>query len=219
MKKRFRLMLLAGAALALSIAAVASAGQAKQTLTVTHVRAGAPNGAAGYTSPPELAVQQASYKLGAPSNPGFVFASSDTNDYRHAVGYSGLDGHGWRDRDLRERWLHESLAPVVLDHRQPVSAGGGHELRDDQLDATDGERGWQHADEPRRLPSLLWDERVQSHARRQHHESGTCELRREQPVRGNVVFLGDVDQLEGHRESAFRGGGRRGSVAGARPAQ
>ncbi len=80
MKKRFRLMLLAGAALALSIAAVASAGQAKQTLTVTHVRAGAPNGAAGYTSPPELAVQQASYKLGAPSNPGFVFASSDTND-------------------------------------------------------------------------------------------------------------------------------------------
>ncbi len=80
MKKRFRLTLLAGAALVLSIAAVASAGQAKQALTVTHVRTGAPTAMAGYGSAPELAVQQASYKLGAATNPGFVLFSDPTND-------------------------------------------------------------------------------------------------------------------------------------------
>jgi hypothetical protein len=80
MKKRFRLTLLAGAALGLSIAAVASAGQARQALTVTHVHVGAPSAAAAYTSPPELAVQQGSYKLGAATSPGFVIASDKGND-------------------------------------------------------------------------------------------------------------------------------------------
>lgn len=80
MKKRFRLMLLAGAALGLSIAAVATAGQARQSLTAKHVSAGAPTKIAGYGSAPELAVQQASYKLGAASNPGFVLFSAPTND-------------------------------------------------------------------------------------------------------------------------------------------
>jgi hypothetical protein len=79
--KRFRLTLLAGAALGLSLAAVASAGQAKQTLTVTHVRAGTSSAAAGYTSAPELAVQQGSYKLGAATSPGFVlFSDPQKND-------------------------------------------------------------------------------------------------------------------------------------------
>jgi hypothetical protein len=80
MKKRFRLILLAGAALGLSIAAVATAGQARQGLSVTHARAGAPTKLAGYGSAPELAVQQASYKLGAATNPGFVLFSDKTND-------------------------------------------------------------------------------------------------------------------------------------------
>lgn len=80
MKKRFRLTLLAGAALGLSIAAVASAGQAKQALTVTHVRAGAPSAAAAYATAPELAVQQGSYKLGAPTSPAFVLSSDPGND-------------------------------------------------------------------------------------------------------------------------------------------
>ena len=80
MKKRFRLMLLAGAALGLSIAAVATAGQARQSLTAKHVSAGAPTEIAGYGSAPELAVQQASYKLGAATNPGFVLFSAPTND-------------------------------------------------------------------------------------------------------------------------------------------
>jgi hypothetical protein len=82
MKKRFRLILLAGAALGLSIAAVASAAQARHgVLAVKHVSAGAPTSAAGYGSAPELAVQQASYKLGAATNPGIVlFSDPTTND-------------------------------------------------------------------------------------------------------------------------------------------
>jgi hypothetical protein len=79
--KRFRLILLAGAALALSIAAVASAAQARHgVLAVKHARVGAPTALTGYTSAPELAVQQGSYKLGAATNPGFVLFSDPTND-------------------------------------------------------------------------------------------------------------------------------------------
>jgi hypothetical protein len=80
MKKKFRLMLLAVAAVGLTLAAVASAGQSRQGLAVKAARAGAPSSAAGYTSIPELAVQQGSYKLGAASSPGFLFFSADTND-------------------------------------------------------------------------------------------------------------------------------------------
>jgi hypothetical protein len=81
MKKRFRLMLLAGAALGLSIAAVAPAAQARHgVLAVKQARVGAPTALAGYTEIPELAVQQASYKLGAATNPGIVLASDQTND-------------------------------------------------------------------------------------------------------------------------------------------
>ena len=79
MNKRFRVLLLALAAVGLTVAAVASAGQAKQGLAV-QARAGTGKTFAGYTSTPELAVQQASYKLGAAANPGFVFYSADTND-------------------------------------------------------------------------------------------------------------------------------------------
>jgi hypothetical protein len=79
MKKRFRLILLAGVALGLSLAAVASAGQAKQRLTVRHARATAPSAATAYTSAPELAVQQGSYKAGAATSPGFVIVSDQTN--------------------------------------------------------------------------------------------------------------------------------------------
>jgi len=80
MKKRFRLILLAGAALGLTIAAVASAGQARQVLTAKQVRPGAPTSAAGYGTTPELAVQQGSYKLGAATSPGFVLFSDDTTN-------------------------------------------------------------------------------------------------------------------------------------------
>src|SRR3954465_12401552 len=93
MKTRFRLTLLAGAALGLSIAAVASAGHAKQALTVTHVRAGAPTAMAGYGSAPELAVQQASYKLGAATNPGFVLFSDPTNDATAKITIYSPPGH------------------------------------------------------------------------------------------------------------------------------
>jgi hypothetical protein len=79
MKKRFRLTLLTGAALGLSIAAVASAGQAGQRLTVTHARASAPSAAAAFTSTPELSVQQGSYKAGAATSPGFVLVSDKSN--------------------------------------------------------------------------------------------------------------------------------------------
>ena len=79
MKKRFRLMLLTGAAVGLSIAAVASAGQATQRLAVTHARAGAPSAAAGFTSTPEFSVQQGSYKAGAATAPGFVLVSDQSN--------------------------------------------------------------------------------------------------------------------------------------------
>jgi hypothetical protein len=75
------LILVAGAALGLSIAAVASAGQARQTLTVKHVGAAAPTKVDGYNSAPELAVQQGSYKLGKATSPGFlIFSDNTTND-------------------------------------------------------------------------------------------------------------------------------------------
>lgn len=72
--KRFRLILLTVAAAGLTVAAVASAGQAKQGLAVTHARATA-RGFDAYTKFIELAVQQSSYKPGAAANPGFVFLS------------------------------------------------------------------------------------------------------------------------------------------------
>ena len=81
MKKRFRLTLLAGAALGLSIAAVATAGQARQTLDrQARQRRCTDRDCRLHGSAPELAVQQASYKLGAASNPGFVMFSDPTND-------------------------------------------------------------------------------------------------------------------------------------------
>lgn len=81
MSKKFRLILLAVAAASLTLVAIASAGQAKQGITVRHARTGAPTKVSGYASIPELAVQQKSYKLGAASDPGFLFFSDpDTND-------------------------------------------------------------------------------------------------------------------------------------------
>jgi len=78
--KRIRLLLLAAVAmLCLVLAAAALAGSGTTRLAVHQVSL-KPTAREGYTSPPELAVQQASYKLGAATNPGIVFASSDTND-------------------------------------------------------------------------------------------------------------------------------------------
>jgi len=81
MNKRLRVLLLALATVGLTVAGVASAGQAKQRFAVRQAQTGAPTKVAGYASTPELAVQQKSYKLGAPTNPGFLFLSDpDTND-------------------------------------------------------------------------------------------------------------------------------------------
>jgi hypothetical protein len=79
MKKRFRFTLLVGAALALSVAAVASAGQAHQDLRVEKAGVGGPSAVSAFTSAPELAVQQGSYKLGAATSPGFLLFSAATN--------------------------------------------------------------------------------------------------------------------------------------------
>jgi hypothetical protein len=81
MKTKLRVLLLAVGAAGLTVTAVASAGQAKQGLAVRQARNGAPTRLAGYTTAPELAVSQKSYKLGAAAAPGFVFYSNPkTND-------------------------------------------------------------------------------------------------------------------------------------------
>jgi hypothetical protein len=82
MKKRFRLFLLVAAALlGLALVAAALAGSGSTRLAV-HQAVLKPIASTGYTTPPELAVQQASYKLGGKSDPGFVFFSdpNSTND-------------------------------------------------------------------------------------------------------------------------------------------
>jgi hypothetical protein len=78
MTRKLRVLLLAVAAAGLTVTAVASAAQAKQGLAVRQARTGAPT--KGYTTTPELAVQQKSYKVGAAAAPGFVFFSDPTND-------------------------------------------------------------------------------------------------------------------------------------------
>jgi hypothetical protein len=78
--KRTRLLLLAAVAmLGLLLAAAALAGSGTTRLAVHKVSL-KPTARQGYTLPPELAVQQASYKLGAAANPGFLFESSQDND-------------------------------------------------------------------------------------------------------------------------------------------
>jgi hypothetical protein len=77
--KRFRLILLAGTALGLVLGAAAPAdsGTSMRAIYRANLKLAAPS---AFAAAPELAVQQASYKLGAPANPGIVFVSDAAND-------------------------------------------------------------------------------------------------------------------------------------------
>jgi hypothetical protein len=77
--KRFRLILLAGAALGLILGAAAPADSGTSLRAVYRANL-KPDARSAFASPPELAVQQASYKPGAAANPGFVFATDQAND-------------------------------------------------------------------------------------------------------------------------------------------
>jgi hypothetical protein len=77
--KRFRLILLAAAALGL-ILAVAAPADSGTSMRAVYRAALKPAARSAFATPPELAVQQASYKLGAAANPGIVFASDPAND-------------------------------------------------------------------------------------------------------------------------------------------
>jgi len=82
MKQKRRLLLLATASvLGLVLGGAALAGSAKTSLLTVHQsRAGAPLSPSAYTGLIRLAVQQNSYRLGAPADPGFVIFSEPDND-------------------------------------------------------------------------------------------------------------------------------------------
>jgi hypothetical protein len=79
-KRRLFLLVCAGV-LGLALGGAALAGSAKTSLLTVHQsRAGAPLSPSAYTGLIRLAVQQNSYRLGAPADPGFVLFSEPDND-------------------------------------------------------------------------------------------------------------------------------------------